>query len=173
VLTSYRNLKEVAMHIRLSAFISVALLLFTYTVAAQPGNQPPQTVNVVNSPTVNTTATTVKIFDEVLTANAPSSGIDVSGFKNIRLVVTCVSGDCLSSNFEYPVFILLWLGDGQPPTTLVSLDDRAFLGQPLRARGVFPYSETYEALAETIQLLVAADPGDSLTARVVLYGRPN
>jgi hypothetical protein len=175
VLTSYRNLKEVAMHIRLSAFISVALVLFTYTVAAQPGNQPPQNVNVVNSPTVNTTAATVKIYDEVLAARAPSVGIDVSGFKDIRLVVKCVSGDCLNSTVEYPVFVLLWFGDGQPPTNFISFDDRVFLGEPLQAKGLSAYTETYEPVAETIQLLVGPvqNLGVALTTRVIVYGRPN
>jgi hypothetical protein len=117
---------------------------------AQTGLQP-QDVNVVNTPTVNAAVTTVKFFDR--TAFSVTEPIDVSAYKQIRLVAVCKTGATTA-----PVTPFLMYGD--TVYDVFSLGNVAF---SCPAGG----SRTYDLPGDK---LIIANYG---AYRVVLYGRGN
>jgi hypothetical protein len=141
----------------------LVMVVLAVPASSQPANQPAQNVNVVNTPTVHVATSTEKIFDQSYSATSLSDPIDVSAFREIRIVARCVGGACFGGSGQITVTAFLVYGSN-------TLFDVIQLGSPFTA-GPVGDSALYEVPGQLIRIKV--EPSFESSGRVVIYGRPN
>lgn len=135
---------------RVFALILMSALAAAPLSAQGPGGPPSQTI------------TTQKIFDE--TALAPvNATLDVSGFKEIRIVARCTAGYCVAGSGQIYVTPFVVYGENEE-ADVVQLGDGITAG-PAGTSVVYPLPGQ--------KLRIRILPSFGSGGRVVIYGRTN
>lgn len=136
---------------RVFALILMSALAATPLYAQQGSGGPP-------SPNI----TTQKIFDE--TALAPvNATVDVSGFKEIRIVARCTAGYCVAGSGQIFVTPFVVYGENEE-------SDVVQLGEGITA-GPVGGSAVYALPGQKLRIRIMPSFGSG--GRVVIYGRSN